>query len=89
MIRLTEERWAHIAREHGEMVGLQEEVLKTVAEPEAVLVGRAGELLALRELEPSKWIVAVYRERAHDGFVITAFLTRRRSWLDRRRRTWH
>jgi hypothetical protein len=71
------------------MVGLAQEVLRAVAEPEEVLEGGAGELLAVREFEPSKWIVAVYREREHDGFVITAFFTRRRSWLDRRRPTWH
>jgi len=88
LIRLSEERWAHVAREHAEMAGLAQEVLTAIAKPEEVLAGGAGELLAVREIEPSKWIVAVYREQEHDGFVITAFLTRRRSWLDRRRRVW-
>ena len=78
-----------ITREHAEMTGLAQEVLSTVAEPDEIFAGDAGELLAVREFELSRWIVAVYRETEHDGFVITAFFTRRRSWLDRRRSTWH
>jgi hypothetical protein len=87
-IRLTEERWAHIASEHAEMAGLELKTLAVIAEPEEVFLGGSGALLAVSELEASKWIVAVYREEEDDGFVITAFLTRRRSWLDRRRRVW-
>jgi hypothetical protein len=78
----------HIARAHVEIADLASEVLRAIEEAEEVRAGGAGELLALREIEPSKWMVAVYREEAHDGFVITAFLTRRRRWLDRRRRLW-
>ncbi len=87
-IRLTDERWAHISEEHGEMAGLRQEVLDTISQPERVLAGKAGELLALREVESGKWLVAVYREFKDDGFVITAFLTRRRTELERRRQLW-
>ena len=87
-IRLTDERWAHITEEHGELAGLRLEVLQTIAEPARVLEGRKGALLAVRELEPGKDLVAVYRELEQDGFVITAFLTRRRASLDRRRQLW-
>jgi hypothetical protein len=62
-IRLTDERWAHISDEHGE-------------------------LLAAREIDAGKWLVVVYRELGHDGFVITAFLTRRLASLERRKQLW-
>lgn len=87
-IRLTHERWAHIVEEHAELAGLRLEVLETVASPDRVLAGGQGELLAAREMEPGKWLVVVYREMQHDGFVITAFLTRRWHSLARRRQVW-
>lgn len=87
-IRLTDERWAHITEEHAEMVGLRPEVLDAIARPDRLLAGKGGEILAVREMESGKWIVAVYREAGQDGFVITAFLTRRSAWLDRRKRLW-
>lgn len=87
-IRLTDERWAHIVEEHAELAGLRQEVLAAVDEPARILLGRAGERIALREIEPGKYLVAVYRELAHDGFVITAFLTRRIRALERREVLW-
>jgi hypothetical protein len=88
-IRLTEERWFHITEEHSEMAGYYFEVLEAVEEPEAVYEGRAGECIAAREVEKGKYIVVVYRELGRvDGFVITAFLTRRRKQLERRRKIW-
>ena len=47
-IRLTDERWTHISEEHCELAGLRLEVLETVANPDRVLAGGAGELLAVR-----------------------------------------
>jgi hypothetical protein len=87
-IRLTEERWAHIAEEHGELTAWQAEVLATVKEPSRIVAGGAGELLAVREIEPGKWLVVVYRETNGDGFIITAFFTRRTRSLDRREQLW-
>ena len=88
-IRLTEERWFHITEEHSEMAGYYFEVLEAVEEPEAVYEGRAGECIAAIEVEKGKYIVVVYRELGRvDGFVITAFLTRRRKQLERRRKIW-
>ena len=63
-IRLTDEHWRHIVAGHPELEGLQREVLRAVAHPDAVFAGGGGELLAVSELEPSRWIVAVYREEA-------------------------
>jgi hypothetical protein len=87
-IRLPDERWAHISEEHSELAELKEEVLETVAKPARVLGGGAGELLAVRELEAGKLLVVVYREQQRDGFIITAFLTRRVASLNRRKQLW-
>ena len=76
---LTQERWFHITEEHSEMAGYHFEVLETVEEPEAIY----------EEAEDGKNIVAVYRElNKEDGFVITAFLTRRKKQFERRRKIW-
>ena len=87
-IRLTDERWAHITEEHCELAGLRFEVLETVTNPGDIYAGNAGELLAVREIEAGKFLVAAYRELATDGFIITAFLTRRIKSLERRKLIW-
>lgn len=89
LVRLTDERWQHIIEEHPELVGLRDEVLRTISSAERVVSGAAGELLAVRMTELGKAIVVVYRETdLDDGFVITAFITRRLKGLDRRVQLW-
>lgn len=88
-IRLPDERWVHITEEHAEMAGYLFDVLETVQEPLAVFEGSEGELLAAREIETGKYIIAIYREVSpEDGFIITAFLTKRWKSLERRRKIW-
>ena len=87
-IRLTDERWAHITEEHSELAGLQPEIMEIVANPTAIFAGNQGELLAVREVEPGKYLVVVYRESQQDGFIITAFLTRKGHTLRRRQQLW-
>ncbi len=87
-IRLTDERWAHITDEHGELAGMRLEILETVSQPVRILAGGAGELLAIREIEVGKFLVVVYRELENDGFIITAFLTRKVRFLNRRQQLW-
>ena len=87
-IRLTDERWAHIIEEHAELREWQAQVLEAVGQPLRVLLGGEGELLAVREVEAGKFLVVVYREMGNDGFIITSFLTRRLSYLDRRKQVW-
>jgi hypothetical protein len=87
-IRLTDERWAHIGEEHDEISQLQSEVLEAIRDPVRVVEGNTGELLAVRELELGKYMVVVYREEPGDGFVITAFVTRRIRSLERRKQLW-
>lgn len=85
---LTGERWSHIAEEHGELAGLRDRVLDAVARPDRILAGGAGERLAVREIEAGKHLVVVYRELGEDGFIITAFLTRRIHSLEKRKQLW-
>jgi hypothetical protein len=88
IIRLTDERWTHITEEHNELAGRRLEVLDAIRAPDRILLGNKGELLSVKEVEPGKDIVVIYREMEIDGFVITAFLTRRRKSFDRRTQLW-
>ncbi len=87
-IRLTDERWVHITEEHAELAGHRLEVLEAIAEPERIVSGNEGELLATRSQPDGKILVVVYRELSDDGFVITAFITRRVASLNRRTQIW-
>lgn len=87
-IRLTDERWRHIAEEHGELDGMRQQVLDAVKQPDRILVGSEEELLAVRQVEAGKFLVVVYREFKDDGFVVTAFLTRRHRSLAKRKQIW-
>jgi hypothetical protein len=42
----------------------------------------------VREVESGKYLVVVYRELQHDGFIIMVFLTRRAQALRRRQQLW-
>lgn len=90
-VRLTEERWQHITSQHPEMVGQQGRVLETLSQPDMIQAGNRGELLAVRLYAETplgtKFLVVVYREvDAGDGFVLTAYFSRRPS--ARRETTW-
>jgi len=90
-IRLTAERWEHIVRRHPELVNIRDWILDTVREPELILEGDFGELLAARFFPKSpltaKYILVAYREiEDMDGFIITAYLASRVS--ERRRVVW-
>ena len=88
-VRLSEERWLHITEEHSEMAGYYFEILETVESPEVIYRGATGECIALREIEKDKCIIAIYRELSKkDGFIITAFLTRKKQQFERRIKLW-
>ena len=88
-IRLPDERWVHVTEEYSELAGYYYEVLEAPQDSQAIFEGREGELLASREIEPGKHLVVVYREvSAEDGFLITAFLTRRLQVFQRRPQIW-
>src|SRR5258708_3620923 len=89
LIRLPDERWVHITEEHSELAGNLYNVLETIAEPSVIYSGSLGEMLAVSEIETGKYLVAVYKEiDSNDGFLITAFFTRRLRQLEKRRRLW-
>jgi hypothetical protein len=83
-IRLTDERWKHMAENHPEVAPMRQEILETLAEPDLILGGDSSELLAIRRYEQtpltSKFLVVPYREvSGEDRFVLTAYLTSRPS----------
>ena len=88
-IRLPLERWLHITVGHPEVADYYFEIFDTIEEPNVIFEGARGELLAVKRLDEQKLMVVVYREvHRTDGFVITAFLTKRLSWLQKRRQIW-
>ena len=87
-VRLTDERWTHIVEEHSEMAGLRFDVLETVTNPSAIFEGHYAALMAIREISKDKYLIVVYREAGDDGFVITAFMSRRQRFLRRRKKIW-
>lgn len=87
-IRLTPERWLHIVENHDDLAGYHDAVLETVENPDAVVRGKAGELLALKAMEDRTLVVA-YRETSRkDGFVITAFFTTQIERIQKRGVVW-
>jgi len=88
LIRLSDERWSHITEEHCELVGLLHDVLDTIKNPKKILEGKQNAQLAVGQMSDGKYIVVIYRELNGDGFVMTAFLTRKMQYLNRRKQLW-
>jgi hypothetical protein len=77
-IRLTDERWRHIASNKPYMEGCYEEVLEAVENPTWILHGYAGAVVAVLPVARRRYLHVVYREvNRDDGFVITAFISRK------------
>jgi hypothetical protein len=88
-IRLTDERWEHIIRNRDNLIGLEAEVLRAVTEPDLVVEGDEGALMAVRSGILDKSLIVVYREVSReDGFIITAWLTSRPQRVVRRPAKW-
>jgi len=90
-IRLTEERWMHISVGHPEIADFYYEILETIENPEKIVEGRNGELIAKGCIleETDKFLVVIYKESEKaDGFVITAYLSNKLSELEKRRLLW-
>lgn len=89
-IRLTNERWVHIVENHDDLAGRFYEVLDTIADPDTILEGIGGELLAVKQYKPLSLMVVYKEVSAADGFIITAFQTSRVDSLIRSRKIiWH
>lgn len=76
-IRLNDERWAHVLRDHPELEGQLDSVLNTIEEPDWIWEGRTNELIAGRKMDDLYLLVAYREVTSDDGFAITAYLTRR------------
>ncbi len=77
-IRLTDERWEHIVSNKPYMAAYYGKVLDAVEQPTWILQGYAGALVAVLTLGKQKYLHVVYRERnREDGFIITAFISRK------------
>jgi len=81
-VRLTRERLEHIYKGHPELKGCDELIVETLSNPEKILEGDNGALMAVRKypktpVSENKYLVVVYKEQENDGFVITAYFTRR------------
>ena len=89
-IRLSSERWEHISQNHPECAGYLYDILNTVQSPYTIYSGKQGECIAVKKFENAdKYLAVVYREvDKNDGFIITAFLTKRLKWLETRRKIW-
>jgi len=85
MVRSTHSRWT---------TGFYSDVLETIECPDnhlqgIIYKGESGELLATRMAQIDKYLVVVYKEVSEvDGFLITAFLTRKQNQLERRSKIW-
>lgn len=77
-IRLTEERWEHIVSNKPYMSSYYEKVLEAIKNPTWILRGYAGAVVAVLSIARRNYLHVVYREVSQDdGFIITAFLSRK------------
>ncbi len=80
LIRLTEERWAHIS-EHPEIVEMGTAVEETLERPEVVVQSLSDPEARLyyrfypRTLVGGKYLCAAVKVKGDDAFVVTAYLT--------------
>jgi len=92
-IKLTAERWFHIIESHDYMAGYFFDVLETISDPDYVVASKKEELLAIKFYKRThigpKYLIAAYREKNKEGFVITAFMTSKiDATLKRRKILW-
>ena len=68
----------------------EEKVLETISNPDIIQQGDFDELLAIKFFDNTpltkKYLVVIYKEINEDGFVITAYFTRKT--LERRSIVW-
>ena len=90
-IRLTDERWSHINQFHPETIGQIQFIGETIHDPDLVQSGMKDELLAIKKyaktpISEHKYCIVVYKYDDVDGFIITAYFSRRPSF--RRNLVW-
>jgi hypothetical protein len=87
-IRIYKRILQRIIRKHSELKECEGMIYETIEDPDYIVEGHKGELLAIRhyDITPvgSKDMVVVYRE--DKGLVITAFLTSKSHKITKKRR---
>jgi hypothetical protein len=85
-IRLTAERWYHIVENHDDLAGHYDGVLEAIENPDVILRGYGGSLIAVRSAGRDRYLGVIYKELGNDdGFVISAYFTSR---INRRKVIW-
>ena len=86
-IRITRERWFHITENHDDLAGYYDDVLHTIENPDLVIQGYGGALIAVKGMGRRRYLCVVYKEfiSKKDGFVISAYFT---SKINRRKVLW-
>ena len=85
-VRLTEERWEHIVAAHPYMTRYYEDMLDAVDDPEYILPGHRGSLIAVVGLRKRSILHVMYRELSKaDGFIITAYI---KTSFDKKKAIW-
>ena len=91
IIRLTYRQWYHIIESHDYMAGNLEKIVETIALPDCIAHGVAGEFLAMKHYArtniTTKTCVVAYRENG-DGFIITSFFTSEPERIRKRGLVW-
>jgi len=87
-IRLPDERWHHVTQRHADIADQKELFLQTISASTRILAGNDGALMAIQEIKPGKWLVVICKEEQTDGFVVTAFSTRKINSLNQRQQLW-
>ncbi|MFQ5612057.1 MAG: hypothetical protein ACE5H9_07985 [Anaerolineae bacterium] len=85
-IRLTSERWFHIVENHDDLAGYYDDILATIENPDLILPGYRGSLIAVRGYGHKQYLMVIYRQvSGDDGFIITAYFSSR---IDRKKAIW-
>jgi len=89
-IRLTSERWLHITTGHPEMADSYYDILATIEEPDVIYQGDQGAKISVKEVtDANKGLVVIYKETDDtDGFVITAYLTKKMQTFKTKKIIW-
>lgn len=82
LIRLTDERIRHIITNHPETKNCITWIHDTIENPDVIIAGDFGELLAVKlytktPVTKDKYLTVVYKETSDlDGFILTAYFSR-------------
>ena len=82
LIRLTDERISHIMKNHPETKNCISWFIETIENPDLIIAGDFGELLAVRLYDKTpvthdKFLLVVYKETSKlDGFILTAYFSK-------------